>query len=176
MRWLSATSTVRGFRDAIVTTSAIAAADPYRAATHNKGIMNGIDAIAIATGNDWRAIEAGAHAFAAMTGSYLPLSEWLCAEDGMLHGVIRVPLKVGIVGGSLGANPAAALGLRISGVGTALELAELMAAAGLAQNFAALRALATTGIQHGHMRFACHAALWQPPVSSNRTSTRSSTD
>ena len=139
-------------RDAIAATSAIAAADPYRAATHNKGIMNGIDAVAIATGNDWRAIEAGAHAFAAMTGSYQPLSEWTSDEDGTLHGVIRVPLKVGIVGGTLGANPAAALGIRISGAETALELAELMAAVGLAQNFAALRALATTGIQHGHMR------------------------
>jgi hydroxymethylglutaryl-CoA reductase len=139
-------------RDAIAATSSIAAADPYRAATHNKGIMNGIDAVAIATGNDWRAIEAGAHAFAAMAGAYRPLSEWCIAEDGALHGVIRVPLKVGIVGASLGANPAAALGIRISGVESALELAELMAAVGLAQNFAALRALATTGIQHGHMR------------------------
>jgi hydroxymethylglutaryl-CoA reductase len=139
-------------RDAIATTSDIAAADPYRAATHNKGIMNGIDAIAIATGNDWRAIEAGAHAFAAIDGQYRPLSRWSVGDGGELLGEIRVPLKIGTVGGTLAVNPAAALGLRITGVERATELAELMAAVGLAQNFAALRALATTGIQRGHMR------------------------
>ena len=139
-------------RDAIVTTSGIAAADPYRAATHNKGIMNGIDAIAIATANDWRAIEAGAHAYAAIDGQYRPLSRWSVGDNGDLQGEIRVPLKIGTVGGTLAANPAAALGLRIAGVERATELAELMAAVGLAQNFAALRALATTGIQKGHMR------------------------
>jgi hydroxymethylglutaryl-CoA reductase len=139
-------------RDAIVMTSDIAVADPYRAATHNKGIMNGIDAVAIATGNDWRAIEAGAHAYAGIDGQYRPLSRWSVGSDGELVGEIRVPLKVGIVGGTLAANPAAALGLRIAGVESAAELAQLMAAVGLAQNFAALRALATSGIQRGHMR------------------------
>ena len=139
-------------RDAIVMTSDIAAADPYRAATHNKGIMNGIDAVAIATGNDWRAIEAGAHAYAGIDGQYRPLSRWSVGSGGELVGEIRVPLKVGIVGGTLAANPAAALGLRITGVESAAELAELMAVVGLAQNFAALRALATSGIQKGHMR------------------------
>ena len=139
-------------RDAIVMTSEIAAVDPYRAATHNKGIMNGVDAVAVATGNDWRAIESGVHAYAASTGSYRPLSEWLVAEDGALVGKIRLPLKVGIVGGTLAANAAAAMSIRMTGVETAMQLAELMAAVGLAQNFAALRALATTGIQHGHMR------------------------
>jgi hydroxymethylglutaryl-CoA reductase len=139
-------------RDAIVMTSDIAVADPYRAATHNKGIMNGIDAVAIATGNDWRAIEAGAHAYAGIDGQYRPLSRWGVGSDGELVGEIRIPLKVGIVGGTLAANPAAALGLRIAGVESAAELAQLMAAVGLAQNFAALRALATSGIQRGHMR------------------------
>jgi len=138
-------------RDAIVLASDLAAVDPYRAATHNKGIMNGIDALAIATGNDWRAIEAGAHAFAAATGTYQPLSTWRADAGGDLLGEIRLPLKVGTVGGTLAANPAAALGLRLSGVRSAAELAGLMAAVGLAQNFAALRALATRGIQSGHM-------------------------
>jgi len=138
-------------RDAVVLASDLAAVDPYRAATHNKGIMNGIDALAIATGNDWRAIEAGAHAFAAAGGAYRPLSTWRAGADGDLVGEIRLPLKVGTIGGTLAANPAAALGLRLSGVHTATELAGLMAAVGLAQNFAALRALATSGIQSGHM-------------------------
>jgi len=139
-------------RDRIVLASDIASADPYRAATHNKGVMNGIDAVAIATGNDWRAIEAGAHAFAAATGTYKPLATWSVAENGELQGDIEIPLKVGIVGGNLDANPAAAVGIRMAGVQSAIELAELMAAVGLAQNFAALKALATTGIQDGHMR------------------------
>jgi len=139
-------------RDRIVLASEIASADPHRAATHNKGIMNGVDAVAIATGNDWRAIEAGAHAFAATTGAYKPLATWSVADNGDLQGDIRIPLKVGIVGGTLNANAAAAAGIRITAVSSAIELAELMAAVGLAQNFAALRALATTGIQEGHMR------------------------
>ena len=139
-------------RDAIILASDIARADIYRAATHNKGIMNGIDAVAIATGNDWRAIEAGAHAYAASTGRYLPLTTWSADDDGNLAGEIRIPLKVGIVGGTVGANPAAAAGIEITGVKSARELAEVMAAVGLAQNFAALKALATRGIQHGHMR------------------------
>ncbi len=139
-------------RDAIVVASDIAMSDPHRAATHNKGVMNGVDALAIATGNDWRAIEAGAHAFAAAGGSYRPLTQWSVDSDGDLLGKIVIPLKVGTVGGTLDANPAAALGLAITGVRSALELAELMAAVGLAQNFAALRALASSGIQEGHMR------------------------
>jgi hydroxymethylglutaryl-CoA reductase len=139
-------------RDGIVLASDIAGADPYRAATHNKGIMNGVDAVAIATGNDWRAIEAGAHAFAAHGGQYGPLATWSADASGDLVGEICLPLKVGTVGGGIGANTAAAMGLRISGVGSARELAELMAAVGLAQNFAALKALATSGIQEGHMK------------------------
>jgi len=139
-------------RDAIVVASDIAMADPHRAATHNKGIMNGVDALAIATGNDWRAIEAGAHAFAAASGHYRPLTEWRVDSEGDLFGKISIPLKVGIVGGTLDANPAAALGLAITAVQSAGELAILMAAVGLAQNFAALRALASSGIQQGHMR------------------------
>ena len=139
-------------RDRIVLASNIAMADPHRAATHNKGVMNGIDALAIATGNDWRAIEAGAHAFAAQGGSYTALTRWSIAANGDLAGEIRVPLKVGILGGTVASNPGAALGLAISGVQSAAELAELMAAVGLAQNFSALRALASSGIQKGHMR------------------------
>jgi hydroxymethylglutaryl-CoA reductase len=139
-------------RDGIVLASDIASVDPYRAATHNKGIMNGIDAVAIATGNDWRAIEAGAHAFAVRDGQYGPLATWAAGADGALTGVINIPLKVGTVGGNLDANIGAAFGLGISGVESSKELAGLMAAVGLAQNFAALRALATSGIQEGHMK------------------------
>jgi len=139
-------------RDGVVRANDIAACDPHRAATHNKGIMNGIDPLAIATGNDWRAIEAGAHAYAASTGTYLPLTSWTVADNGDLLGEIVVPLKLGTVGGTLKANPAAELGLALTGVESATELACLMAATGLAQNFAALRALATSGIQEGHMR------------------------
>lgn len=139
-------------RDAIVTANDIALVDPYRATTHNKGVMNGVDAIAIATGNDWRAVEAGAHAYAAASGRYQALTQWSVAESGDLIGEIRIPLKVGTVGGTLANNPAAALGLSLTGAETASELAELMAAVGLAQNFAALRALATSGIQAGHMK------------------------
>ena len=155
-------------RDAIVMTSDIAAADPYRAATHNKGIMNGIDAVAIATGNDWRAIEAGAHAYAGIDGQYRPLSRWSVGGSGELLGEIRIPLKVGTVGGTLAANPAAALGLRIAGVESAVELAELMAAVGLAQNFAALRALATSGIQKGHMRLHARSLVAAAGVPADR--------
>jgi hydroxymethylglutaryl-CoA reductase len=147
----------RGFdgetvRDGIVLASNIASADPYRAATHNKGIMNGVDAVAIATGNDWRAIEAGAHAYAAMSGQYLPLATWTVADNGDLAGELRMPLKPGIVGANLDSNAGASFGLRVAGANSATELAELMAAVGLAQNFAALRALATSGIQRGHMK------------------------
>ena len=139
-------------RDDIVIAAAAAATDPYRAATHNKGVMNGIDALAIATGNDWRAIEAGAHAHAARDGQYRSLTDWQVDERGNLIGSICLPLKVGVVGGSLRANPGVEMGLAILGVETARELAGVMAAVGLAQNFAALRALAGRGIQHGHMR------------------------
>jgi hydroxymethylglutaryl-CoA reductase len=139
-------------RDRIVLASDIARADPHRAATHNKGIMNGVDAVAIATGNDWRAIEAGAHAYAAAGGRYRPLSTWSVGGDGDLVGELELPLKVGIVGGTTQSNPAVGLALRLAGVESAIELAQLMAAAGLVQNFAALRALATAGIQAGHMK------------------------
>jgi hydroxymethylglutaryl-CoA reductase len=139
-------------RDAIIMANDIAFSDSHRAATHNKGVMNGIDAVAIATGNDWRAVEAGAHAYAAASGRYGPLTKWSASEEGDLLGEIAIPLKVGTVGGTLDANPAAALGLAITGVRSATELAMLMAAVGLAQNFAALRALAGSGIQQGHMK------------------------
>ncbi len=138
-------------RDGFVLATQTANASPHRAATHNKGIMNGIDAVAIATGNDWRAIEAGAHAFAVREGAYRSLTSWR-AEDENLVGEIRIPLKVGTVGGSLRANPGAALGLSIAGIGSAGELGAMLASVGLAQNFAALRALVTDGIQRGHMR------------------------
>jgi hydroxymethylglutaryl-CoA reductase len=138
-------------RDRIILATAFANTDPYRAATHNKGIMNGIDAVALATGNDWRAIEAGAHAFAVRNGKYRSLSKWYSGENGELQGELRLPLKVGTVGGSLHTNPAVGLALRIAGVESATELAAMMAAVGLAQNFAALRALVTHGIQKGHM-------------------------
>jgi hydroxymethylglutaryl-CoA reductase len=135
----------------IVEAHAFAANDPYRAATHNKGIMNGIDAVAIATGQDWRAVEAGAHAYAARSGRYTPLSHWSVDDDGNLIGTLELPLAVGVVGGASRVHPTAKVALKILGVKTAQELAEIMAAVGLAQNLAALRALATEGIQRGHM-------------------------
>jgi hydroxymethylglutaryl-CoA reductase len=138
-------------RDGIVAANDLAMVDPYRATTHNKGIMNGVDAVAVATGNDWRAIEAAAHAFACRDGSYRSLTRWTVTESGDLQGELTMPLKVGIVGGSLLSNPRARIGLRITGVESATELAQLMCSVGLAQNFAALRALVTGGIQKGHM-------------------------
>jgi hydroxymethylglutaryl-CoA reductase len=149
-----ATDSMRGpdVRDRIVLANEIAIADPHRATTHNKGILNGIDPLAIATGNDWRAIEAGAHAYAARSGRYSALTRWSVDSGGDLLGEIKIPLKPGIVGGTVSSNPAAALGLSIAAVESAAQLAELMAAVGLAQNFSALRALATSGIQKGHMR------------------------
>lgn len=138
-------------RDAIVLANDFANVDPYRAATHNKGIMNGVDAVAIATGNDWRAIEAGAHAFAVRDGAYRALTRWVVLPNGDLSGELTLPLKVGIVGGSLESNPGAKLGLAICDVSSATELAEVMGATGLAQNFAALKALVSDGIQKGHM-------------------------
>ena len=146
-------------RDAIITANDIALVDPYRAATHNKGVMNGVDAVAIATGNDWRAIEAGAHAYAAMSGRYRSLTRWSAAANGDLLGEISLPLKVATVGGTLKSNPGAALGLAMTGANSAIELAELMAAVGLAQNFAALRALATSGIQAGHMKLHARSVV-----------------
>ncbi len=138
-------------RDGIIIAADFAHADRYRAATHNKGIMNGIDAVALATGNDWRAIEAGAHAYAARHGRYSSLTQWWTDDDGNLRGRIELPMKVGIVGGPLESNPGVAMNLRMMGVQSGTELAEVMAAVGLAQNFSALRALATDGIQKGHM-------------------------
>jgi hydroxymethylglutaryl-CoA reductase len=138
-------------RDGIVIASQFAAIDSYRATTHNKGIMNGIDAVALATGNDWRAVEAGAHAFAARGTHYTSLSRWTKAEDGSLAGAIELPIRVGIVGGPLQSNPSVAMNLRLLKVESSRELAEVMAAVGLAQNFSALRALVTDGIQRGHM-------------------------
>ncbi len=138
--------------DGIVAASAFAEADPYRAVTHNKGIMNGIIAIALATAQDHRAIEAGAHAYAARTGTYRPLSVWEKDDEGNLVGTLELPLAVGVVGGATRTHPVAKVALKILGVKTAKELAEIMAAVGLAQNFAALRALATEGIQKGHMK------------------------
>ena len=138
-------------RDGIVIASQFASVDAYRAATHNKGIMNGIDAVALATGNDWRAVEAGAHAYAARGSHYTALSRWSKAENGSLVGEIELPLRVGIVGGPLQSNPSVAMNLKLSKVESSRELAEVMAAVGLAQNLSALRALVTEGIQHGHM-------------------------
>jgi hydroxymethylglutaryl-CoA reductase len=144
-------------RDGIVLANEIAAMDPYRATTHNKGIMNGIDAVAIATGNDWRAIEAAAHAYAAGGGRYAPLTEWSTNNDNDLVGELTIPLKVGTVGGQVESNPAVRLAHGILGVSSARELAEVMAAVGLAQNLGALTALSTNGIQHGHMRLHARA-------------------
>jgi hydroxymethylglutaryl-CoA reductase len=138
-------------RDNILAAWAFAAADPYRAATHNKGIMNGIDAVVLATGNDWRAIEAGAHAYASRSGRYTSLSTWGQDASGNLVGTLELPLAVGIVGGATRVHPGAKVAIKLLGIQTASELAEIIAAVGLAQNLAALRALATEGIQRGHM-------------------------
>ena len=139
-------------RDGILEAYAFAAADPHRAATHNKGIMNGVDAVVLATGNDWRAVEAGAHAFAARNGRYTSLSKWERDGEGKLAGFLELPMAAGIIGGATRVHPAARTALKILGVRTARELAEVIVSVGLAQNLAALRALATEGIQHGHMR------------------------
>ena len=139
-------------RDGIILAGEFAELDVYRATTHNKGIMNGIDAVAIATGNDWRAIEAAAHAFAAVSGRYQPLTRWSCDDAGNLVGEIELPLKVGTVGGQVQSNPAVRIAHNILGNPSARDLAEVMAAVGLAQNLAALKALSTEGIQPGHMR------------------------
>jgi len=141
--------------DGIIEAWAFAAADPYRAATHNKGIMNGVDAVVIATGNDWRAVEAGVHAYAARSGRYTSLSVWRKSADGSLIGELEMPMAVGIVGGATRVHPGAQVALKILGVQHAYELAEIIVSVGLAQNLAAIRALATEGIQKGHM--ALHA-------------------
>ena len=138
-------------RQGIIEAWAFAASDPYRAATHNKGIMNGVDPVLIATGNDWRAIEAGAHAYAARNGRYTSLSTWGMDGDGNLVGTLEMPMAVGIVGGATQVNPASRAALKLMGVQTASQLAEIIVSVGLAQNLAALRALATEGIQRGHM-------------------------
>lgn len=148
---LSGAAVIEGMLEAC----ALALIDPYRAATHNKGIMNGIDPVVVATGNDWRAIEAGAHAYAARDGRYTSLTQWERGADGRLHGTIEMPMALGLVGGATKTHPAAQAALKLMGVTSAQELAEVTVAVGLAQNMAALRALATEGIQKGHM--ALHA-------------------
>ncbi len=142
----------RQVAQSIAEANAFAVVDPYRAATHNKGIMNGIDAVCLATGNDWRAIEAGAHAYAARNGSYSALTNWYVNADGDLVGEMTLPLAVGIVGGATKVHPTAQIAMKILDVASANELAEIMTCVGLAQNLAAIRALATDGIQKGHMR------------------------
>jgi hydroxymethylglutaryl-CoA reductase len=144
-----------GVVDGVIEAYTLAAADPYRCATHNKGIMNGITAVVRATGNDTRAVEAGAHSYASISGHYSPLTVWEKNADGDLVGTIEIPTAVGLIGGATKTHPTAKAAVKILGVKTAQELGEVMAAVGLAQNLGALRALATEGIQKGHM--ALHA-------------------
>ena len=141
--------------EGVIDAYTFAAIDPYRAATHNKGIMNGIDPLVVATGNDWRAVEAGAHAYACRSGHYGSLTTWEKDSQGHLVGTLEMPMPLGLVGGATKTHPLAQLSLRILGVKTAQELGEIAVAVGLAQNLGALRALATEGIQRGHM--ALHA-------------------
>ncbi len=152
-------------RDGIVLANDLELADPYRAATHNKGIMNGVDAVAIATGNDWRAIEAAAHAYAAASGRYKALTVWHKDEPGYLVGEIAIPMKVGTVGGSLETNPSVRINHRLLGSPNASELAGIMAAIGLAQNFAALRSLSTDGIPQNHMNLHARSVASSAGVS-----------
>jgi hydroxymethylglutaryl-CoA reductase len=144
-----------GVVDGILEAYEFADADPYRAATHNKGIMNGIIAVVRATGNDTRAVEAGAHSYAARTGRYRSLTKFEKTENGDLQGEIELPMAVGLIGGATAVHPTAKLAVKILGVTTATELAGIIASVGLVQNVAALRALASEGIQRGHM--ALHA-------------------
>jgi hydroxymethylglutaryl-CoA reductase len=144
-------------RDGVVAAYEFAAMDPYRAATHNKGIMNGVDAVVIATGNDWRAVEAGAHAYAARSGRYGPLSRWWVGEGGALEGELELPLALGTVGGAARVHPTAKLARKITGVERARDLARIVVSVGLAQNLSALSALATEGIQAGHMALHCRS-------------------
>jgi hydroxymethylglutaryl-CoA reductase len=155
--------------EGIVQASRFGGADPYRAATHNKGIMNGIDAVAIATGQDWRAIEAGAHAYACREGRYQPLSTWWISR-GDLHGRIELPLALGTVGGSMRVHPGVQAALKLLRVASAGELAMVFASVGLAQNFAAIRALGSVGIQRGHM--ALHARCSPATVGAQRRKVR----
>ena len=138
--------------DGIVDAYSFAAADMYRCATHNKGIMNGIDSVVLATGNDTRAIEAGAHSYASLHGGYAPLTQWRKEKNGDLTGTIELPLAVGLIGGATKSHPVARANLKILGVESATELAMVLASVGLAQNLAAIRALAAEGIQKGHMK------------------------
>ena len=137
--------------EGIAYASAFAAADPYRAATHNKGAMNGIIAVVLATGNDHRAIEAGGHAYAALNGPYTTFSKWTKNANGDLEGSIELPMAVGLIGGAVKTHPIARIAMKILGVKSANEFGEVLAAVGLAQNLAALRALSSEGIQRGHM-------------------------
>ncbi len=154
-------------RDGIILATDLATVDPYRAATHNKGIMNGVDAVALATGNDWRAIEAAAHAYAARDGRYTALTRWYKNAEGDLIGEINIPMKVGTVGGSLETNPSVRINHRLLGSPNAPELAGIMAAVGLAQNFAALRALSTDGIQQNHMNLHARSVAGTAEVPEN---------
>lgn len=138
--------------DGVVDAFAFADADPYRCATHNKGIMNGVIAVALATGQDHRALEAGAHTYAARSGRYRSLTTWEKSVDGDLVGTLEMPMAVGLIGGATAVHPAAKIAVKILGVKSAVELAEVMGAVGLAQNVAALRALTAEGIQRGHMK------------------------
>ncbi len=138
--------------DGIASAYAFAASDPYRCATHNKGVMNGVTAVVLATGNDSRAIEAGAHAYASRSGHYSPITQWAKDVNGDLVGEIEMPMAVGLIGGATAVHPVARIAVKILGVKSARELAEIIAAVGLCQNLAALRALAAEGIQRGHMR------------------------
>lgn len=155
-------------RDGVILATEFAAVDPYRAATHNKGIMNGIDAVAIATGNDWRAIEAAAHAYAARSGHYTSLTKWYKNEAGDLVGELDMPLKLGTVGGQVESNQAVIIAHRLLGIESAPELAQVMCAVGLAQNFAAIRALSTEGIQRGHMTLHARSVAIAAGVDENR--------
>lgn len=154
--WRTADIDGEAVRDGIVLAGHFAEADPYRAATHNKGIMNGISAVVLATGNDTRAVEAGAHAYAARDGRYSRLTRWEVTNEGDLAGSLELPMAVGLVGGATKAHPMARLALKLLGVDSAERLARTIAAVGLVQNFSALRALATTGIQKGHMALHAH--------------------
>ena len=151
----------------ILEAASFAAVDPYRAATHNKGIMNGIDPVVIATGNDWRAIEAGAHAFAAISGHYSSLTQWSTSDEYELIGKITLPMAVGLVGGATKTHPTAKAAIALLGVKSAMELGQVIAAVGLAQNLAALRALATEGIQRGHMALHARNIALQAGASGN---------
>ena len=154
-----ATSTLDGetVRDRIIEGTKFAIADPYRAVTHNKGIMNGIDSVLVATGNDWRAVEAGVHAYASKSGQYRALSRWTKDTNGNLRGELTIPLSVGSVGGTLSIHPSAQFAYRLLGEPNARELSSILACVGLGQNLAAVRALVTDGIQKGHMSLQARA-------------------